>query len=185
LGLPLPAEQTVNFVFHDAVALADVRLEPITIQNADATTAVMDQSSVLQVSCGYRYALSTSTEHIRDELLGHQQIRVIFPVVAQEQPTTESLFHRMQSVAHGGLGNLRDEGLRVSQKQALKRPGTGEFLLQPFRRQPERISGYGDDSSAARRFSSQKDGDARNTVVSDQTHLGGRPVLHGAKQGNN
>jgi hypothetical protein len=91
----------------------------------------------------------------------------------------------MQAVAHGGLGNLRDEGLCVSQKQALKRPGMREFLLQPFRWQPERISGYGDDSSAASRFSSQKDGDTRNTVISDQTHFRGRSVLHGVKQGNN
>ena len=97
--------------------------------------------------------------------------------MTQEQPTAEPLFHGMQAIAHGRLGNLRDEGLCVSQKQALKWPGMREFLLQPFRWQPERISGHGDDSSAASRFPSQKDGNARNTVISDQTHLDRKSVV--------
>jgi hypothetical protein len=98
---------------------------------------------------------------------------MVCPVVTQEQPTAQALFHGMQAIAHSVLGNLRDEGLCVSQKRALKRPGMREFLLQPLRRQPEGISGHGDDSSAASRFPSQKHGDARNTVISHQTHFRG------------
>src|ERR1039457_5707885 len=94
------------------------------------TTTVMDQPGVLQVSSGYRHALTASAEHVSDELLGHEQLRTIFPIVTQKQPTTEPLFHGVQPVAHCGLGNLRDECLCVSQKQMLQRPAMREFFSQ-------------------------------------------------------
>lgn len=103
LGFLVPAEQTVDFIFHGAIALTDARFQTMAIHNADAATAVMDQSGVLQASCGYGHALAASTEHMSDELLGHQQVRAVFPVVTQQQPAAEPLFNRMQAIAHRGL----------------------------------------------------------------------------------
>jgi hypothetical protein len=185
LRYPLPAEQAVYFIFDDAVAFTGVRLEAAAVENADSATAIMDQAGVLQVSGSYRHTLSSSAKHICYKLLGHQEIRAVFPVVTQQQPSAEPLFHRMQSVANGGLGNLRDQGLYVSQKQALKGGALLEFLLYPLGRQLEGISRNGDNSPAARRFSSQKDCDPRDSVISHQAHLRGRSLLHGVKHGNN
>jgi len=65
--------------------------------------AVMDQAGVLQMSGGYGYAFTAPTEHVGDELLGHEQFRTILAVVAQQQPTAKPLLHRMQAVTNSGL----------------------------------------------------------------------------------
>ncbi len=129
LGSLLPVEQPVNLVFDKAVALADVRLEPIAIENGDTTTTVTNQPGILQVPCGYRHALTASTDHIRDEFLGHEQIGAIFPVVTHEQPTAEPLFHGMQTVTRSGLRNLCEVRLCVAQKQMSKMAIVCEFFL--------------------------------------------------------
>jgi len=80
---PPPAKQAVNFVFHDAIALTCIRLKAIAIQYADTAATIMDQTGILQVSCSYGDTLPPAAKHIRDELLGHQEIRTIFSIIAK------------------------------------------------------------------------------------------------------
>jgi hypothetical protein len=106
-----------------------VRLQPIAIQNVDATAAIVNHTGVLQVSGGYRDALAASAEHVGDKLLGHEKVETVFPVLTHKQPTAESLFHRMKTVADGGLRNLGDKCLCISKQRILKRPSVREFFM--------------------------------------------------------
>jgi hypothetical protein len=101
-GFSLPTKQAIEFVFHDAIAFTHARLKSIAIKNADSTAAIVNQTSVLQMSSRYSDALTASAEHISDEFLSHEQFGTIFPIVTQQQPAAEPLFHRMQAVAHSG-----------------------------------------------------------------------------------
>jgi hypothetical protein len=128
-GLAPPAEQAIELVFYDPVTLTYSRLQPIAIQNVDAAAAIANQTGVLQVSRSYGDALTASPKHIGYQVLGHEKVETLFPVLTQEQPTAESLLHGMQTVADRGLRNLRDECLCISKQQMLKWPWVSEFFL--------------------------------------------------------
>jgi len=84
------------------------------------TPAVLDESEVLQMPGGHSDALTPSTQHVCNELLGHQQFGATNSVLAKEQPSAETLFDRVKAIAHGRLGNLRQQGLRVAQQHRSK-----------------------------------------------------------------
>ena len=76
---------------------------------------VMNDAGILQVSGGHRHALAAPAQHACQELLRHRQFRMVYPVMAHQQPPAQALRHAMQTIADGGLGNLSEEGLRISQ----------------------------------------------------------------------
>jgi len=57
-----------------------------------------------------------------------------------------------------------------------------KFFPQDLRRQSECIPCYRDDGPAASGLTSQKEGDTEDTLVSYQTHLRSRAILHGVEQ---
>jgi hypothetical protein len=56
---------------------------------------------------------------VGNEFLGHRQLAAVDPVVAEQQPAAQALFHGMQPVTHRGLGDLGDKGLDIAQQHLL------------------------------------------------------------------
>jgi hypothetical protein len=96
-------DQSIQLVADDLVALTDNPFQAFPIEDLDMAARVMDQTYVLQVSSSYGYAFSSSTYHIGDILLCHQDLGAVHSIMAQEQPSAEALFQGVQTVADSRL----------------------------------------------------------------------------------
>jgi hypothetical protein len=89
----------------------------------------MDEACVLQAPGRNGDALPPSAQHVGDKLLRHYNFGAIQSIMAQEQPSAETLFQWMQAVADSRLRDLRNERLRIAQQDLLKRTTAGKLLL--------------------------------------------------------
>jgi hypothetical protein len=80
------------------------------------------------------HTLPPSAQHVGDKLLRHQDFGAIQSVVAQEQPSAETLFQWMQAVADSRLRDLCNERLGIAEQDLLKWTTSGKLLLQHPRR---------------------------------------------------
>jgi chromosome condensin MukBEF complex kleisin-like MukF subunit len=79
-------QQAIELFFHHRVALAYPLLKLRTIQHGDVPAAVVNQAVRLQVAGRLGHALPAHAQHIRDQLLRHQQFIASQTVQAQQQP---------------------------------------------------------------------------------------------------
>ncbi len=101
------AEKTVVFVIDDLVTLANGFFQPLPVNYRDSSAKIFNQFFLCQFLGSQRYTFAAHAEHIGNQVVGHYQFVRIQTVVAEQQPTTKLLFDGMETVAHGGLRNLR------------------------------------------------------------------------------
>ena len=114
------AEQTVVFIDHNLVTLADLGFQAFAVQYRDSAADILDQSFFLQMVSGYRNAFASYAEHVGDQFMRHYQLIGLELIVIDKQPAAKLLFDAMEPVADGRLRYLRHEGLGIAEQDALK-----------------------------------------------------------------
>src|ERR1700722_16861880 len=74
LGLAHARQHPVELALDDAIAFARTDFQTCAIEHLDTTTAVMDQTGVMELSCRFRDPFATHAEHVRDHLLRHLKL---------------------------------------------------------------------------------------------------------------
>jgi hypothetical protein len=97
------SDQAIRLIVDDLIAFTDGRFQAISIDDSNMGSGIVDQTGVLQAAGSDSHALSSSAQHVGNELLRHQDFGSIYSVVAQEQPTAETLLQRMQAIADSRL----------------------------------------------------------------------------------
>jgi hypothetical protein len=64
-------------------------------------------------------ARGARSEHVREELLRHADLRCGYPILHHQKPTGEARFHAVRAVARCGLADLSDERIRKPQQLPL------------------------------------------------------------------
>src|SRR5438552_12636856 len=159
-------EQTIKFVSNYLITFTRRRFQAFPIQDPDLASGVLDQTGILQAAGGYGNALATSSQHVGDKFLSHQQLIGTHSVMAEQQPAAQALFHGMETVTDSRLRDLGNQCLRVSQQQALKRPTARELLVEYPRLHPEGRSCDLNHCSVRRCLASQEQSNAYHPVIS-------------------
>lgn len=84
-------KQTIVLFPDYRVALAGACLQACPVKHRDMATPVIDQPGPLQVTGCLRHPFSPHTEHIGDQLLGHDELVGGQAVDAHEQPAAQLL----------------------------------------------------------------------------------------------
>src|SRR5476649_1676695 len=96
----------------------------------DATTAVMDQTGVMELSSRFRDPFATHAQHVGDHLLRRVDFVGRRTVNLDQQPAAQLLAQRVVTVARSGLRNLRQQRLHVQQHQAAQEIRAIELFTQ-------------------------------------------------------
>ena len=99
------------------VALARCGLETWPVGNMHPTPRVVDQPRLLQHAGSNRHPGSAYAEHQREELVRHDELVRVGPVMRNQQPAGEAVLNRMARVAGSGQRHLRMEGQGVAQQE--------------------------------------------------------------------
>jgi len=99
-------QEGIEPLLDDGVAFARCLFETGAINNLNLSAMITDKASRLQRLRGERHRLATGTEHVRQELVGVWQGFAFSPIMHHQQPSADSLFRRMHSIARNGLLNL-------------------------------------------------------------------------------
>jgi hypothetical protein len=91
----LLAEQATKLLFDYPIAFADSRLQSLPVEDGDAAAGVLDQSRRLEVAGCVGDPLAAHPQHVGDELLGELQFVDLHPIVGEQKPAAEALFHRV------------------------------------------------------------------------------------------
>src|SRR5579863_1950672 len=87
------------------------------------------------------------------------------------------------AIAHCGLGHLRDQGLRVAQKQKLHRPISMELVLELLSDQPVSVTGALHDRTTGGSFTAHEQRDADEAFVANYRDFRRRAVCEYVQQG--
>lgn len=97
------AEKTIELGIDDRVAFAGRLFKPLTVEDRDSTSCILDELFGGELLRCERYAFTPDAKHIRDKVVGHDEVVVEQAVVAEQQPPAKLLFDRVQPVADSGL----------------------------------------------------------------------------------
>jgi len=76
------SQQSINFIFHCAIAFARVPFQTLTVNDSNMAPRIMDQAGILKVAGRYCDTLASSSQHVGNELLRHDQLIHFHSVVA-------------------------------------------------------------------------------------------------------
>ncbi len=146
---------------------------------------IANYSRVLKSSGGNRYALAPHAEQVRNNFLRQNYLVGLQAIVAEKKPAAKPLLERMQAVADGGLRNMRNQRLRITEQNVLQRAAPRKFVLNNFRFDAERAARNLHDGLIGRGFAAHKQGDSQHAASARHSHLGGRAVGCNVKKRNN
>jgi len=138
----------------------------------------------VQLARGFGNAVTTHAEHVGNKLLGHGQLIGRQAAEGQQQPAAQLLIHRVMAIAHRGLGHLRDQGLRIAQKQELQLAVAMELILEMLSDQTVGVAGALHDRPARGDFTAHEQRDADEAFVADDRDFRRRAVCQHIQQRN-
>ncbi|MNI44024.1 hypothetical protein D3C73_983750 [compost metagenome] len=143
-------------------------------------TAVTDQAGFLQMPRRLGHAFAPHAQHIGDQFLRHDDFVGPQAVQAKQQPAAQLLVQRVVPIAHGGLGHLRQERLRVAQQQVLHGPAPVELVFQGLAFQLIGRTRALNDGAAGCGFSAHEERNADDAFIADHRDLCRCAVFHDA-----
>lgn len=158
-------QKPVALPFDNGVALATATLQAPAVEHRDMARLISDQADSLQFQRSFGHAPTSDAQHVGDELVRHDQIIALQPVHAMQQVAADLLFNRVMAVAHGSLGHLRHEGLRVPKHQIFHGRMPLELVLDPACLEPETLARTAHNGLAGAAFSAHERRDARDAVA--------------------
>ncbi len=105
-------------------------------------------------------------------------------VVSLQNPSATPLFHRVQSIASHGLGNLLEKRGMISDQQLAQRAVPADFGTEVVRGHPQRPSPNLHNHSVRRFLSAEDSVQTGHSLVTDRGHLDPGTILHDDNFGN-
>jgi hypothetical protein len=104
--------------------------EMLAIEDADDTSAVTNRAPLLECACRYGNGSSSASQNASEGFLGQRHIVGCRTIVSHQQPSAEALLDRVEFVAHGGLRNLSQKGIRIMKEDSMQRFAAFELFSQ-------------------------------------------------------
>src|SRR6185312_12781892 len=176
------AEQAIELPLGDAVALARTLPQAAAVEDGDDATTIADQACSLQGSRRRRDAGALHTQHHRKELLGQQELVGLHPVMGHQHPAAAALLQGVEVVAGGGLRDLIEQRMGVSQHDGAHRGAARQLGAEPCGRHAQARAGHLDIDAGGRPVAAQQQRQADHALVADRADLGPLAAGHGVDQ---
>jgi hypothetical protein len=127
-------QEGVEPLSYDGVALTRCLFEAGSVENLNFSPTIVDKAGLLHRLRCKRHRFAIGTQHVRQELVRVWQLCAIGPIMHHKEPSAYSLFRCMQGIARDSLLNLRQQRLRIADKEIAHVFTALEFRLQQFDR---------------------------------------------------